>query len=77
MQDPGAVVLFAPGVYNKLTWIPDCSCGTELKRSVTVMKKILALVLAFGLMTVILPAAAEDGGNLLTLFEVSGGEGDA
>lgn len=41
------------------------------------MKKILALVLAFGLMTAILPAAAEDGGNLLTLFGVSGGEGDA
>ena len=41
------------------------------------MKKILALVLAFGLMTVILPAAAEDGGNLLTLFGASGGEGDA
>ena len=41
------------------------------------MKKFLALVLAFCLMTAILPAAAEEAGNLLTLFGVSGGEGDA
>ena len=41
------------------------------------MKKFLALVLAFCLMTAILPAAAEEAGNLLTLFGVSGREGDA
>ena len=41
------------------------------------MKKFLALVLAFCLMTAILPAAAEEAGSLLTLFGVSGGEGDA
>lgn len=41
------------------------------------MRKFLALVLAFCLMTAILPAAAEEAGNLLTLFGVSGGEGDA
>ena len=41
------------------------------------MRKFLALVLAFCLMTAILPAAAEEAGNLLTLFGVSGREGDA
>ncbi len=41
------------------------------------MRKFLALVLAFCLMTAILPAAAEEAGSLLTLFGVSGGEGDA